>query len=91
MDTENTGKVKLVTAPARPPGRNEEPPRPYEPGWVRNETRKSQAEKDAERIFPVPEGGSPYDLSHAADTNRAFANRQRYIRQATGLLAPPKR
>lgn len=91
MDSEEDiarGVVRLVTAPARTLRWYEEPPRPYETGWVQREHLRKKAERKAERIFPLPEGGSPYDLNHAAEVNRTFREREKFVREATGRLAP---
>ena len=57
MDTQDNevkaGSVRLVTSQARNPSWKEVLPRPYEVGWVKGQTSLAQAQKEAEKLFPL--------------------------------------
>lgn len=85
----DAGIVRLVTAPARNLSRNEEAPRPYEAGWVQEQIRRNQAEREAKKLFPLPGGFRPYDQNHVARINEGFANRKQYVEQKLKRHYPP--
>jgi hypothetical protein len=85
MDTQDNevkaGPVRLVTSPARNPSWKDDPPRPYEVGWVKDQASLAQAQEELEKLFPLPSCSNIYDLGEITKIKTVFVLRDRYQRQ----------